>query len=168
MTDGIYLLLGSNLGDKRNNLVKARKLIEDLVGIIDKSSSIYETDAWGKVLQPTFLNQVVKISSWLTPEDLLVAIQQIEISLGRIRHEKWGERTIDIDILYYSGQIIKLPNLVIPHPEIQFRRFTLIPLAEISPQLIHPVLQKSNKQLLILCADNLAVKPLTPYGEKIN
>ena len=160
MTDGIYLLLGSNIGDRRKIISDACKLISELAGEIVKYSGIYETEAWGKTTQPLFLNQVIEISSKLTPEQLLSSLQLIEIKLGRIRREKWGERTIDIDVLYYGSLIHREEKLSIPHPEISSRRFTLVPLVEIAADFINPHLRKSNAELLSECKDDLKVNYL--------
>ena len=161
MTDGIYLLLGSNIGDRRKIISDACKLIGEFAGEIVKFSGIYETEAWGKTSQPLFLNQVVEITSKLTPGQLLSELQLIEIKLGRIRREKWGERTIDIDVLYYGSLIHQEENLRIPHPEIPSRRFTLVPLVEIAADFINPHLLKSNAELLSECKDELKVNYLT-------
>jgi 2-amino-4-hydroxy-6-hydroxymethyldihydropteridine diphosphokinase len=158
MTDDIYLLLGSNLDNRWKTLEKARTLIHNRVGEIYKSSKVYETAPWGNTTQPAFLNQVIIIRSALTPKKILSKTQSIETELGRIRKEKWGERSIDIDILYYNSQIYNTPNLKIPHPEIQNRRFTLVPLVEIAAKFLHPVLLKSNAELLTNCSDLLKVK----------
>ena len=158
MTDGIYLLLGSNLGDRRKMITAAEKLIDKSVGDLVKFSGIYETDAWGKTSQPPFLNQVIQITSKLSPKNLLTALLQIEDKLGRKRYEKWGERVIDIDILYYGDLIFHDKHLSVPHPEISSRRFTLIPLVEIAANFVHPVLKKSNRKLLKECKDELQVK----------
>jgi len=157
MTDGIYLLLGSNLGDRRKKISAAGELISQLVGKIIKYSGIYESAAWGKISQPAFLNQVVEVSTKLTPYNLLTTLHQIENNLGRVRREKWAERVIDIDILYYNALIIKEQSLIIPHPEITTRRFTLVPLVEIANDFVHPELLKSNAKLLLACSDNLNV-----------
>jgi len=157
MTDGIYLLLGSNLGDKRDTLFQATRQIDAEIGKVMKCSSLYETEPWGNSSQPSFLNQVVLINCKLSPMQLLTALLEIEKRLGRIRYEKWGERTLDIDILYYNNVIIDSDHLRIPHPEITNRRFTLVPLVELAPDFIHPVLNKTNRLLLSLCKDNLKV-----------
>lgn len=160
MIDGKYLLLGTNLGDKKANLSKARGFITILIGYIINASSIYETAAWGKTDQPSFLNQVVQVSSDLSAFQVLEKITEIEIHLGRERIEKWGERIIDIDILYYDDKVISNENLQIPHPGIPNRKFTLIPLVEISANFIHPILKVTNQQLLDRCQDELKVKKL--------
>lgn len=156
--DGIYLLLGSNLGDRREMISAAKKLIGELAGEIVKYSRIYETQAWGKTSQPAFLNQVIEISSRLKPNQLLNTLQQIEDGLGRTRGDKWGERIIDIDILYYGNSILREKHLNIPHPEIPSRRFTLVPLVEIAPKFINPLLLKSNSDILAECNDALKVQ----------
>ncbi len=155
---GIYLLLGSNLGNRLAHLANALQQLAAEAGCINQLSAIYETAAWGKTDQPAFLNQVIRISSSLTPENLLDTILAIEQTLGRTRQKKWAARTIDIDILFYHDQIIEQPNLTIPHPELPNRRFALEPLAEIAPHFVHPALQKTIEELLSECPDKLAVK----------
>lgn len=160
MTEGIFILLGSNLGDRNSNLVEANGLIRQQIGSLLHESSIYETAAWGKTDQPSFYNQVIQISSSLSPQMLINKTQKIEKELGRVRTEKWGERIIDIDLLYYNQSIINDPKLQVPHAGIPDRRFTLIPLDEIAPDFVHPQLKKTNKQLLVNCNDGLEVKKL--------
>ena len=128
---GIYLGLGTNLGDRHLNLENAISLINQQVGKILKQSSIHETKAWGKTDQPDFLNLVIKIETKLVPQMLLQKCLSIENEIGRIREEKWGPRLIDIDILYYNDLIIDDENLKIPHPFINEREFVLNPLKEI-------------------------------------
>lgn len=160
MIDGKYLLLGTNLGDKKSNLTQAKKAINKQLGTIVSESAIYETAAWGKTDQPSFLNQVVQVDTDLTATELLEGISNIEKSLGRKRIEKWGERIIDIDILYYEDSVINMQNLQVPHPGIPTRRFTLIPLVEIAPNFVHPSLNLTNQQLLKKCDDPLEVRKL--------
>jgi len=157
----IFLLLGSNSGDRSDQLKMAIDLIENEIGKIIIKSKIYETIPWGKVDQPLFLNQALKIESPLSPNELLINAQSIEQKLGRTRLEKWGERLIDIDIIYYRDKIIDSSNLVIPHPHLTERKFVLVPLTEISPEFAHPILQKSNAELLKECNDTLGVKEFT-------
>ncbi len=152
-----FLLLGSNEGDLPEYLAKAIDQIGTLAGRILQYSALYETAAWGKTNQPSFLNQVIEIETSLTPIDLLTKIQSIESNLGRTRAEKWAARTLDIDILFYGNQEITEPSLVIPHPAIAQRRFTLVPLAELAPNFIHPILKKSITTLLNECPDKLDV-----------
>ncbi|VAW26530.1 2-amino-4-hydroxy-6-hydroxymethyldihydropteridinepyrophosphokinase [hydrothermal vent metagenome] len=158
MAHKTFLLLGSNLGNRAKILLEAQKEISSSVGIIVNKSSIYETLAWGIEDQPAFLNQVLLVETTLTPQELLKTVNKIEELLGRVRHQKWGERLIDIDILYFENQIINEEHLKIPHPEILNRRFTLVPLVEIAADFIHSGLGKTQKELLDLCGDELAVK----------
>lgn len=154
----VYLLFGSNLGDAITNIRMASKLIAETIGTIERSSAYYETAAWGNEQQPAFLNQVVLVSTTLDPLVLLQALLKIETKLGRQRTAlKWQERTIDIDILFYNDALITEAELVVPHPYLHERRFTLIPLAEIAPQLQHPVFKKNIEQLLLTCTDKLNV-----------
>ena len=160
MTNKVYLLLGSNLGDKKANLEQAIELIIRAAGKINQLSKIYKTAAWGKEDQPVFYNQVIVTETNLHPHELLAKLLRIEAQLGRTRFEKWGERIIDIDILFYDNRIINTTTLKVPHPEIQNRRFTLVPMAELEPEFVHPTLQKSMLKLLSVCKDKLEVLPL--------
>ncbi|HEY2581431.1 MAG TPA: 2-amino-4-hydroxy-6-hydroxymethyldihydropteridine diphosphokinase [Mucilaginibacter sp.] len=156
----VFLLLGSNLGDRKQLLQQAITQIEKDIAPVLKSSSVYETQAWGKTNEPDYLNQVVMLQTNLPPQKLLEATLSIENTLGRQRQEKWGSRTIDIDILFYGKIIINEENLYIPHPELHKRRFTLEPLAEIAPELLHPILNKNILQLKNELKDSLIVKKL--------
>ncbi len=160
--DGIYLLLGTNLGDKFLQLKIAKRQINEQIGTIVRQSSIYKTAAWGEEDQDSFLNQVVKVQSKLGPLKILDKIAMIEGSMGRERRGKWKERIIDIDILYYHDQVITTEKLHIPHRELQNRNFALAPLAEIASGEIHPVFQKTQKELYEQCADQLEVIMLPP------
>ena len=160
MMEGIFLLLGSNQGDRRQSLSGARHAIVQQIGPIVNASSVHTSSAWGQTEQPDFLNQVVEVTTGLDPLQLLSVIHKIEIDLGRIRFEKWGPRVIDIDILYYGEKMIQSEDLIIPHLGIPARRFTLEPLKEIAPDFIHPVLHKTNSELLKLCNDSLGVEAL--------
>ena len=152
-----YLLIGGNLGDKEDNLLRAKQQISAICGKIIKSSSIYETAAWGIIEQPNFLNQVILIETLLEPLDLLKVILQIETIAGRERTEKFGPRVIDIDILFFNNLVVSLPELEIPHPRIAERRFVLVPLEEIAENFIHPLLHISIKEMLKNCNDYLPV-----------
>jgi len=159
MMNTVYLLLGTNLGDREINLTMARGHLGEKVGTILQSSGIYETAAWGKEDQPDFLNQVVMLETHLDPLSLMDTLLWIEGALGRTRKVKWGERIIDLDILFYDDVVVNTEKLTIPHPGIPERRFTLLPLQEIAPQLLHPVLHKTIEQLLASCPDQLEVWP---------
>lgn len=153
----VYILLGTNIGNKIANLKTAcAKISIDCGAILDRSS-IYETFPWGVTDQPYFLNMAVKIETKCTAEKLLRLLLSIEKEMGRVRERKWGERLIDLDILYFNNEIIVKENLKIPHPELHNRKFTLIPLAEIAADFIHPVLNVNTKQLLDRCIDKSAV-----------
>jgi 2-amino-4-hydroxy-6-hydroxymethyldihydropteridine diphosphokinase len=152
-----YLLIGGNLGDRKENLSKAVSLINEQCGPLTRASSIYETEAWGITDQPSFLNQALVISTSLNARQLIRRVLKIEEEMGRVRKEKLGPRIIDIDILLFENEIHDLRFLKIPHPEMQNRRFVLVPLAEINPSLQHPVLKKTIAELLEECPDNLEV-----------
>jgi len=152
-----HLLIGGNLGDRKENLLTAISLINEQCGPLTRSSSVYETEAWGKTDQPSFLNQALEISTPLNARQLIRKILKIEKEMGRVRKEKLGPRIIDIDILLFENEIHDLRFLKIPHPEMQNRRFVLVPLTEIDPTLQHPVLKKTIAELLEECPDNLEV-----------
>ena len=152
-----YLLLGSNLGDSKKYISDAVGFIRTEIGIVKKTSSLYQTASWGKTDQPDFINQVIEVETILNPEQLLKNILVIEKKLGRERLEKWGSRTIDIDLLFYGDQIIQGLNLTVPHPFLHERKFTLMPLVELDPDLVHPVFKTTVKQLFESLDDHLSV-----------
>jgi 2-amino-4-hydroxy-6-hydroxymethyldihydropteridine diphosphokinase len=156
-----YLLLGANLGDRKATFQQARHRIEATIGETVIASSIYETAAWGLENQQAFLNQVLAVQTQLPPLMLLSQINFLEAELGRVREIRWGARVIDIDILFYGDLVLQTQRLTIPHPELANRRFTLVPLSEIVPDLVHPVLQLTTTELLALCPDNLRVNLFT-------
>lgn len=129
-------------------------------GRVIRCSSVYETAAWGLTDQPAFLNQVICLETHLSPEKLLRTIQAIEGRLGRTKKEKWGARLADIDVLYYGTEQIRTEQLTVPHPYLPERRFTLVPLAEIAPEFVHPVLGMTNRALLERCPDHGEVRKL--------
>jgi len=154
----VYLLLGSNMGDSEHTLTVATNMIEKNIGKLTKSSSIYRTAAWGNEDQPDFLNQISIISSLLSSSNILKEIFVIEKEMGRVRTTKNAARVIDIDILFFNDEIIQTETLTVPHPQIQNRRFVLVPLAEIALDFIHPLLKKSSLELLSICSDKLNVQ----------
>lgn len=150
----VFLLLGSNLGDRPTTLSQAQHLIEERIAPVVKASKLYETAPWGVAEQPAFLNQVLQLNTHWHPIDILERILKIEQELGRERRERWGARVIDIDILYYGALVMQMSHLVIPHPRLHERRFTLVPLAEIAADFLHPKLKKNTEELLNECTDN--------------
>lgn len=153
-----YLLLGSNIGNKIANLNSAVAQLLEARVIIKQISPIYQTKAWGNVNQDDFYNVVVKIETALEATALLNLLLAIELKIGRVRgEEQWLPRIIDMDILYFNDEIIKLPQLVVPHPYLSQRRFTLIPLNDIAPHYKHPQLNLTNKELLQKCTDTSEV-----------
>ena len=156
-----YLGIGSNIGDRFLNLQNSIKFLTSDVGGITKTSKIYETEPWGEKDQNYFLNQVIEIETTFNPVDLLKICKKIEKNMGRKKIKKWGERIIDIDILYYSGDIINKKELKIPHPLIHERKFVLLPLNELNKDFVHPTLKINNQQLLNNCIDK---SKITQYG----
>jgi 2-amino-4-hydroxy-6-hydroxymethyldihydropteridine diphosphokinase len=155
----VFLGIGTNLGNRGNNLKEAVARIAENIGPIMKSSSVYETEPWGFQASDEFLNMVVMVETKLTPSGLLGRILMIETLLGRVRDEKqYTSRVIDIDILFYEDQIIDEKSLKIPHPLMHERRFVLVPLCEIDPEMFHPVLKKTVASLLKTCKDKSKVK----------
>ncbi|MES2377968.1 MAG: 2-amino-4-hydroxy-6-hydroxymethyldihydropteridine diphosphokinase [Bacteroidota bacterium] len=158
--NNVFLLLGSNLGDRKLYLQQAIMHIAYDIAPTQKISSVYETQSWGKTDEPDYLNMVVELETELSAQTILDKILSIELVMGRKREEKWGSRIIDIDILYYNNDIIDEPGLHVPHPQLHNRRFTLEPLAEIAPDFIHPILKKNNLWLKNELKDSLIVKKL--------
>ena len=156
----VFLLLGSNLGDRISNLEIARERIVVAIGQIIKCSSVYSTAPWGIANQPDFYNQVIQLSTALNPNEVLKSALAIEEEMGRIRIVKWGPRLIDIDLLFYNQEIIESAELTLPHPGIPNRNFTLYPLVEIAPDFYHPVLNKPLTTILQECDDTSTVEKL--------
>ncbi len=142
-----YLGLGSNLGNRQGNLDKALDFLVQRLQV-KKVSSIYDTEPVGNINQPRFLNLVCQVSTGLEPTALLTLVKGIESKLGRLPHTSNAPRPIDIDILFYGDQVIETPELVVPHPRLAERAFVLVPLVEITPDLVHPVSGKTVEELV--------------------
>ena len=150
----VYLQLGSNIGDRLDNLDQSIKIITERIGNVLEKSSVYESTPWGVENQRNFLNQVIFVKSNFDTYTILDLVLQIEKDMGRIRIEKWGERIIDIDILFIGDLIIESENLCVPHEFIAKRKFVLQPMCEIAHSFIHPKLNKTISQLLEECIDD--------------
>lgn len=155
----VFLGIGSNLGDRRENLKTALDLITLHIGVVSHTSSVWETEPWGFSSRELFLNMVIEVETLLNPSGLLGRILMIEAGMGRLRDGTgYSSRILDIDILFYGSRIIKTKSLVLPHPKIHERKFVLEPLNEIAPEFVHPVLGKDIFTLLGECRDKGKVK----------
>jgi 2-amino-4-hydroxy-6-hydroxymethyldihydropteridine diphosphokinase len=146
----VYLALGSNLGDRLANLKQAIASLPPQMEVRAKSQ-VYETPPWGYEDQPKFLNQVIKVTTYLDPEPLLKHLKRLEFALGRRESFLNGPRLIDIDILFYDDLVLNKASIIIPHPRLHERGFVLVPLMDINPNLVHPVSKKSVRELAALC-----------------
>jgi 2-amino-4-hydroxy-6-hydroxymethyldihydropteridine diphosphokinase len=153
----VFLGLGSNSGNRIANVVSAAEMIHKNVGKIAKKSKLYETQPWGNTAQDNFINQVLMINTTLDPRDLLMELTKIERALGREKKEKWGPRTIDVDILFYGKRVVRDKGLEIPHPELHKRAFVLAPMMEIAAEWEHPLLKKTIDVLYMDCGDDSEV-----------
>ena len=160
--NGIYIIIGGNLGDRLALIKDCKHKIEKEIGIISRCSSFYESESWGETGNPTYLNQVLYVESIFSAKEVLEKALEIEKKLGRTRDKKWESRLIDIDILFFNDEIIDEKDLKIPHPHLQNRKFVLAPLNEIASEFVHPILKKSMKELLVECKDNLKVTKIIP------
>lgn len=156
-----YLLIGGNMGDRFGNLKQAIQLIEVNCGDIISVSSVYETAAWGVTDQPAFLNQVVVLNTHLAPANLMKVLLNIENEMGRIRTQKMGPRTLDIDILLMDDIELRSDELIIPHPSLHLRKFALIPLAEVAAAKKFPGSNRTIAELLTDCPDTLPVNKIS-------
>jgi len=158
----VFILLGGNIEPRLKFMAEARLEVEQNVGKLLASSAIYESESWGFNSDANFINQVLKVRTVMKVNDILQTAMEIENKLGRVRNDngKYASRTMDVDILYFNSEIIDEENLTVPHPRLHLRRFTLLPLVEIAPDFIHPLLKKSNEELLQLCGDKGNVQRL--------
>ncbi len=156
----IYLGLGSNLGNKRLNILRAIEMINEEIGTVSVSSSFFESKPWHFSSDKMFINAVVEANTQLSPEELLDACKDIEKKMGRVKtkENEYEDRLIDLDILFYGNQTVNTERLTIPHETIEERDFVIIPMAEIAPDFVHPVLGKSIKAL----ADSLQISTINP------
>lgn len=182
----VFILLGSNRGNRQEFMFRALEMIALHAGTILQKSALYETEPWGFDDPTPFLNQVVELETTLLPEDLLDQLLTIEVKLGRIRpfdgcgcditpavstgtgqkgavSPGYAGRTIDLDILFYSQRFVFTDSLMIPHPRLHERKFTLVPMNEIAPAFVHPLLRKTISTLLAECRDQARVTPLSIF-----
>jgi 2-amino-4-hydroxy-6-hydroxymethyldihydropteridine diphosphokinase len=134
------------------------EILTKKVGKITQISSLYQTAAWGPIPQNDFINQVIEVETKLSAPELMDILLEIELQQGRVRQERWGPRTLDLDIIFFGEQLISTENLEIPHPRMEDRKFVLIPMVEINPNLIHPISRKSIRQILLECKDECDCK----------
>ena len=157
----VFLGIGSNLGDRSANLKKAVSKINEIIGRVAKSSSVYEAEPWGFEAEEQFYNMVVETETLLSPSGVLGAILMIEAELGRLRTEKqYSSRNIDIDILFYNDLVMNEEALIVPHPHLHERKFVLVPLYEIAPEFVHPVMNMTIADLLGSCDDKSDVRKI--------
>ncbi len=157
MKHTVYLSLGSNMGNKKEFIAKATAALNQKVGNVTTVSKYYETSAWGNTDQADFLNIALCLKTTLSPQVVLDQILDIEKTLGRERAEKWAQRTIDIDILLFDDLIVNTETLTIPHPHLHVRNFVLIPLMEIAPEIVHPILKEPIDEIYMACLDECDV-----------
>jgi len=159
--ESVFILLGSNLGNRELLVNQANSMIEEQCGEVIVKSDMYESEPWGFKAQQWFLNEVVLLRTSFLPDELMTTLLSIEKKLGRDRttpHNGYVSRPIDLDILYFGEKIVDTQDVTAPHPRLHLRRFTLLPLCDIAPDFVHPVLRLTNRQLLEQCHDFSEVK----------
>ena len=159
-----FILFGSNMGDKDTIFAQACLLINNRCGHVAEVSSAYESEPWGFEAEEWFLNRVIIVETELAPDDLLMCLLDIERELGRTRHpdvQGYTSRTADLDLLYYGQRIINTERLIVPHPRLHLRRFALVPMCEVAPDWVHPVLGMTQEELLQQCPDESIVREIT-------
>ena len=161
-SESVFILLGSNLGDRQLLVNQACEMMEERCGRIVSKSRLYESEPWGFKSEHWFLNQVIVLDTEMSPDDLMDTLLAIEKELGRDRttpHEGYVSRPMDLDILYWGKDlIVEKQHVIVPHPRLHKRRFTLLPLCDVAPDYVHPILKKTNRQLLDECQDTGVVK----------
>lgn len=165
-----YILFGSNMGDKDAIFAQACLLINNRCGDIVEVSSAYESEPWGFEAEEWFLNQVIVVDTELDPEELLMQLLDIERELGRIRHPEiqgYASRTADLDILYYGDRVIHTDRLTVPHPRLHLRRFALVPMCEVEPELVHPVFGMTQSELMQRCPDDGIVRLVAAQNDEL-
>ena len=165
-----YVLFGSNMGDKDQIFAQACLLFNNRCGQVLEVSSSYESEPWGFEADEWFLNRLIVLETKLDPQHLLDELLEIERELGRVRHPEhqgYDSRTADLDILYYGDRVIHTATLTVPHPRLHLRRFALMPLCEVDPEMLHPVLQLTQAELLQQCPDDCIVREIPAENEKI-
>ena len=157
----VVLLLGSNLGDGQLLFQQVISLIDERLGKLELQSALYQSPPWGFEHENDFINQVLIMNTEKDAEEVLQSCLQIEVDLGRKRTAQgYGARTIDIDVLFVNDEVMQTESLVLPHPRLHLRKFTLLPLVELIPDFVHPTLQKSMQELLVACEDNSEVRKI--------
>ena len=170
MMERCYILFGSNMGDKDAIFAQACLLINNRCGQVVAQSRAYESEPWGFEAEVWFLNRVIVVETELDPEEMLRQLLDIERELGRIRHPEiqgYTSRPADLDLLYYGDRIINTAVLTVPHPRLHLRRFALVPLCEVAPEYIHPVLQMTQIELLHQCPDESIVREITTQQDEM-
>lgn len=159
--NAFYVSVGSNVGDRCRNIERAQKMLSESAGVeVETASGLYEAEAVGPGKHPAFLNGIFGGRTSLAPLAFLEVLHEIEDELGRTRVRRWAPRTMDLDLLMLGGRVMNTPRLTLPHPRMAARRFVLVPLAEIAPELRHPVLNADVATLLDRCGDASWVRPL--------